>query len=316
MKLHIAFFKSAFLYSLLLWLYTILQITVYPRWSVLQLWPVRSNSRKRRRYALVRVIVFLLLSLGVETLKLRSLPDIFVTLLAALVFPTSLASFFLISPWSVIGLEIFAPHAYTAALWSGAYLLLVFTRQFGYLRPALLAFLWSFHELYSNLIYAAANLSLDYRWVGTVATKLWFEYVFFVAVFGFVSLFILRSHLSVRKYWLLPLLLLAFVEIFILHAPNIQDPLRGTVNHSLWPYELVYNMLALLVYLNLFRSKILKTSDANLPAGQAGSSEVSGRKSLTGTRRCDWPPGRVTAPVVVHTSEAHSLLAFRLWVIL
>lgn len=182
--------------------------------------------------------------------------DYIVTIIAAVVLPVSILSFFLFGPWSVTPLLILETHSFTVAFWSSAYLILVFARKYSVWRPFLFIFLWGLHEAISNVQYALANIPLDHFWFAYVATPLWFRYIFILTIASFASLFIIRSRLTSNKYWLLPLLALNIL-FWWLGSPEILNPLHQTIDHSLWPYEFTFNFFSLVIYLNLFKIRVL-----------------------------------------------------------
>lgn len=183
---------------------------------------------------------------------LLKLLDYSVIVIAALLLATSIISFVLLGPYYTIGLWLFSPHAFTVIIWTSAYFLL--RNQFYPFKIFFIVFLWSLHELISNFQYALANLSHDYLWLQVIAIPTWLEYTLILSIAGFISLLIIRDRIAVQKWWLVSLLGLNILFL-ILGAPNIIDPLKGTVTHANWSYEVIYNIAAMVIYLNLFKDK-------------------------------------------------------------
>ena len=161
---------------------------------------------------------------------------------------------FLGNPNAVVQFWAIGPYCHTIVIW-GSFYILAYPRWKLY-TPYYLLFVWAFQELTWNAIYVASKgaLGLAYLQHGGNATG-WGV----IAVLGYVGYVVLtgglkkggKNVLDIDWKWL-GVMAVFLLGYYALGVPIVNDWITHTITLGNWPWEVAYNIVAILIYWRIF----------------------------------------------------------------
>ena len=154
-------------------------------------------------------------------------------------------------PNAQIDFLIFNPYCHTVVLWGVAYVLV---KRFYPVKVLYFVFLWGFEELAWNTAYFLAKYPISLAWGSVIASPEWYRYMLVLLVISTLSIFAIGHRMTLNRPWLFGFL--GFELVYILAgAPIVYAPFGGGYTPSNWIWETLYNILAMVFYLEIFRER-------------------------------------------------------------
>jgi hypothetical protein len=156
-------------------------------------------------------------------------------------------------PNAQVDFYIVYPYCHTVILWGVSYLLV---KRFYPIKVLYFVFLWGFEELAWNTAYFLAKYPASLAWGSVMASPEWYRYMLILSLISGLGVLAIRKNLLVDFRWVVGFLM--FESVYVVSgAPVVFGSFGQGYTPSNWIWETLYNVLAMMFYLGMFRERVL-----------------------------------------------------------